>query len=270
MDLTDATVLITGANRGQGRAFAERLAREPLGLLMLGARDTSDLTLPTPPARRGARRVEAVQVDVGTLETVRASFGAIAAATGIDDGGVDVLVNNAGQLELGLLEQQDPDRIESMLYSNLVGPIQLTRLCLTGMVARDRGLVVNNASISGYAFFPGASTYAASKAGMVGFSEALRRELDPTGVDVLHLVTPRVETDMAKSLDRQYDGMVDTTKLSSTTPEDWANKVIAAMVDGDSIVGPGGNTALAKLASRMPAAVLDAVSRRIYDRSGAR
>jgi short-subunit dehydrogenase len=263
MDFTDATILVTGANRGQGLAFAERLAREPLAHLLLGMRTPDPALCPQLP-NGGARACSAVQVDISSRAQVEQALAAIAEVTGVADGGVDVLINNAGLLEAGLLERQDPDRIDAMLAANLSGPIHLTRLLLPGMLERGRGLIVNNASISGYAYLPGASTYAATKAGIVAFSEALRRELCGTGVHVMHLVTPRIETDMASSMDAQYDGLVDTSSFASTTPEAWADKVVAAMRKGDHIVGPGGVTAVTKLASRLPAGAVDAIARRLY------
>lgn len=264
MDLTDAVVLVTGANRGQGAAFAQRLAREPLRLLLLGMRRPDEAELPDLPAG-GARDARAVLVDLADRGRVDKSVAAVADATGAADGGVDVLVNNAGLLEAGLLERQDPDRIDAMVAANLTGPIHLTRQLLPGMIERRRGLIVNNASISAYAYLPGASTYAATKAGIVAFGEALRRELRDTGVSTMHLVTPRIETDMAAEMDVQYDGLVDTAAFSSTTPEAWAEKVVKAMLNGDHVVGPGGTTAIAKLASRLPAFAVDALARRLYD-----
>jgi short-subunit dehydrogenase len=202
----------------------------------------------------------AVDGDVTTLEIdlgSRASIDSAASRLGV----VDVLVNNAGVLQAGQLEHDDPDHLQDVLQVNLAGAIELTRRLLPGMLERGRGKIVNNASISGYAFFPGSSVYAASKAGLVGFSEALRRELRGTGVSVLHLVTPAIDTRMMDAVVEGYAGHQDLSEMRRTAPEDWARKVADAIESDRAVLNPGGSERLAKLASRGPAVLLDLVSR---------
>jgi NAD(P)-dependent dehydrogenase (short-subunit alcohol dehydrogenase family) len=129
----------------------------------------------------GAREVRNLTVDLSTRESIEEAAGSLPP--------LDLLVNNAGLMTGGLLEEQDTDDIYAMFQVNLVGLVHLTKLVLPGMVERGRGTIVNNASISGYAWFPATTTYAAAKTGVVAFSESLRRELRGTGVQVLHLVT---------------------------------------------------------------------------------
>ena len=250
MDLSGTTVLVTGANRGIGRAIAERLAREPVAEVLLGARDTAKVQ-PLDNAR-------AVTVDLSSRESIEASVAGLPP--------IDVLVNNAGLMTGGLLEEQPIDDVYAMFQVNLVAVAHLTARVLPAMLERGRGLIVNNASISGYASFPAASTYAAAKAGVVALSESLRRELKPAGIDVMHLVTPGVETDMLADTREVYGGHMDTGDWPSVTPEAWADKVVSAMKRGDHVVGPGGRLAFAKLASRGPAFLLDAISDRMFTR----
>jgi short-subunit dehydrogenase len=153
-----------------------------------------------------------------------------------------------------------------MFQVNLVGLVHLTKRVLPGMLARGRGKIVNNASISGYAWFPAASSYSASKAGVVAFSESLRRELKGSGVSVAHLVTPGVDTDMLDATKDAYAGHAPTSGWDEVTPAEWAAKVVEGVESDDHVVGPGGKTALAKLASRGPALVLDLFSDRIFSR----
>ena len=124
----------------------------------------------------------------------------------------------------GLLEEQELDDIYAPVQVNLAAVVHLTKLVLPGMVRRGRGKIVNNASISGYAWFPAASTYAAAKAGVVAFSESLRRELDGTGVSVLHLVTPGVDTDMLDATKEVYGRHLDTSSWDQVEPEEWAEQ----------------------------------------------
>jgi short-subunit dehydrogenase len=255
MDLTDSTALVTGANRGIGRAITQALAQRPLKLVLAGVRDVDKFE-----PIHGRAEVRPVELDLGSRESIDAGLDAL------DLAGLDLLVNNAGQLSAGLLEEQDLDEIYSMLQVNLNAVIHLTYRVLPHMVARGRGTVMNNASISGYAFFPAASTYSATKAGVVGFSESLRRELDETGVNVLHAVTPGVDTEMLDETEAIYRGHLDTSAWTRVQPEEWAEKVIDAVESDRHIVGPGGRVALAKLASRGPAQLLDFVMSRAFTR----
>ena len=252
MDLEGARVLVTGASRGIGRAIAAELARRPVARVLAGVRDL-DRYEPIPGP------VDPIELDLATREELEAGWARL-------DGPVDVLVNNAGLFEGGKLEDQRPDAIDAMVQVNLTALMQLTRLALPAMVEAGRGAIVNNASISGYVHMPGSSTYAATKAGVVAFSESLRRELRGTGVQVLHLVTPGVETDMLDATRSAYGRHSRAGLPSQHTPEEWASKVVAAIESGDAVLGPGGVLALGKLASRGPAGLLDLASRRFWSR----
>ena len=257
MDLSGRTALVTGANRGIGRALVEALAARPLALVLAGVRAPDEFE---PVA--GAAPVRPVRMDLSGREQIDACADALADELPA----VDLLVNNAGRMTGGLLEDQDMAEVYAMFQVNLVAVTHLTARVLPHMLAAGRGKVVNNTSISGYASFPGAGTYAASKAGVVAFSESLRRELRGTGVDVLHVVTPGVETDMLEATEQVYGRHMDTSGWDKVTPAEWAARVLGAIEDDDHILGPGGKTALAKLASRGPAFLLDAFTDRAFTR----
>jgi len=258
MDLTGSSALVTGANRGIGRAVTEALAARPLRRVFAGVRDPSAFA----PVSGGAEVVP-VHLDLSSRE----SIDTCASALGDQLAEVDLLVNNAGLMTGGLLEDQAMDEVYAMLQVNLVAVAHLTHLALPAMLARGSGTIVNNASISGYAYFPAASTYAASKAGVVALSESLRRELKGTGVGVLHVVTPGVNTDMLDATEEVYGRYMDTSAWEKVEPREWAEKIIAAVESGDHVLGPGGKTAFAKLASRGPAFLIDALSDRMFSRT---
>ena len=252
MDLTGSTALVTGANRGIGRALCEALAGRPLRLVLAGVRD--------PGAFERIEGVRPVHMDLSSRESIDACVDAL------DLAAVDLLVNNAGQMTGGLLEEQEMEAVYAMFQVNLVAVAHLTHRVLPHMLAKGRGMVVNNTSISGYASFPAASTYAASKAGVVALSESLRRELKGTGVGVLHVVTPGVNTDMLDATEAVYGRHMDTSGWDKVEPEAWVEKVLAGVEEDRHIVGPGGRLAYAKLASRGPALLLDAISSRMFSR----
>jgi short-subunit dehydrogenase len=253
MELSGQIALVTGANRGIGRAIAEELAKRPVELVLAGVRDPDGFE-PLP-------KVRAVRMDLSSREAIDECCDALPELERIG-----VLVNNAGQMTGGLLEEQELDDIYAMFQVNLLGLVHLTKRVLPGMVRRRRGRIVNNASISGYAWFPAASTYSAAKTGVVAFSESLRRELKGSGVSVLHLVTPGVDTRMLDATKEVYGAHLDTSSWDQVAPEEWAQKVVAAVESDAHVLGPGGKTALAKLASRGPAFVLDAISDRMFSR----
>jgi short-subunit dehydrogenase len=262
MDLTGRTVLVSGSNRGIGRAVAEAVAAKPVGSLLCGTRSPDEYPALARPSG-GAREIRPVALDLSSQESIEQSV------AGLGDGArqIDVLVNNAGLMTGGLLEDQEVDDIYAAVQVNLTAVMHLTRLLLPGMLKRGSGKVVNNASISGYAYFPAATTYAATKAGVVAFTESLRRELRGTGVTTLHLVTPGVETDMLDATDEVYGRHVDTSGWDRQTPAEWAAKIVDAIERDKTILGPGGKTAIAKLASRGPGFLVDAISSSIFSRT---
>jgi uncharacterized protein len=257
MDLSAATVLVTGANRGIGRALVQQLAAAQAQTVLAGVRDP-DAFEPV----RGRAEVRPVRMDLSSRAAIDASVDAL----GDEFTAVDVLVNNAGQMTGGLLEEQDMDAVYAMLQVNLVAVAHLTHRVLPGMLSRRRGKIVNNASISGYAFFPGATTYAASKAGVVALSESLRRELRGTGVGVLTVITPGVNTDMLTATEEVYGRHMDTSSWDKVEPGEWAAKMLRSIADDDNELSPGGKTGMAKLASRGPSGLMDVVTGRMFSR----
>ncbi len=257
MELAQATALVTGANRGIGRAIVEALAGHPLRLILAGVRDPDAFEPVT-----GLTEVRAVRLDLSGRTCIEKSVEALRPELAQ----LDLLVNNAGRMTGGLLEEQAMDEIYAMFQVNLVAVTHLTHLVLPHMISRGRGKIVNNASISGYAYFPAASTYAASKAGVVAFSESLRRELRGTGVDVLHLVTPGVDTDMLDATEELYGRHIDTASWEKIQPSEWAARIVTAIEADDRVLGPGGRMALATLASRGPAFLIDWLSARMFTR----
>ena len=256
--LDGATCLVTGADRGIGAALVRRLARRRVRILA-GTR-----TIERAPSFEGGRSIEIrpVHMDLAGAESIEQSC----AALGDDLQRIDVLINNAGLLTTGLFEQQHVADLYPMFQVNLVGAVHLTRLVLPGMLARGHGMIVNNASISAYAHLPTATTYAASKAGMAAFTDSLRRELVGTGVSCLILVTPAVETAMLREVDAGSGPYVDTSSWSRMSPDDWAERVVAAIEHGRHRVEGRGRVRVLRVLSLGPPRLVDWLSARMFTR----
>jgi short-subunit dehydrogenase len=189
--LNDAVVVITGASSGIGRAlavaFAQRGAR-----LVLNARRAELLEALRKEIAPYASQVHLVPGDL----TDPAVQQTLVSETLARFGKISILVNNAGLVLTGPLELNDPTRIDALLDLNLKALIQLTRLAIPHITTRGRGIVVNIASVAGRAPAPGYAVYAASKYGVMGFTDALRMELFGTGVQVVGVALGYVRTDM--------------------------------------------------------------------------
>ena len=193
MTLDDSTVLVTGAAGGIGSCVARRLGAAGAALLLTDFRSEPLLALASE-LRRAGVAADAVAADLGRAED-RALLAARAAALQ-----VDVLVNVAGINPFGLFAEQSDAEIAQALAINAVAPILLCRALLPVLAKRGEAHIVNVGSAFGSLGYPGFSVYAASKFAVRGFTEALRRELADTAID-LHYVAPRA-TSTALSTDR--------------------------------------------------------------------
>lgn len=191
-DLNSLAVVVTGGARGIGRATVELLAQ-------LGARvavGDVDAALATAAADDIADRTGAVVLAAALDVADPTSWEAFLAQTGVL-GPVEVLVNNAGIMPLGPVLEEPADVARAIVDVNLHGVINGTKAVGPGMVERGRGHIVNVASAVGRVAVPHGATYSASKFAVVGFSEATRAELAPSGVDVSMVLPTVVRTELA-------------------------------------------------------------------------
>lgn len=234
MKIEGQHIAITGSNRGIGRALALELAKRGAHLHLVHRKVSlsglDDLV------KLGAGSAQEWICDLSRRE----SIDELVERWNKNHIQLDVLINNAGLLTGGLLETQALEDIYQMFQVNLLGMVHLTRKLLPAFLRRKSGLIVNNASVSGKMFLPGASTYAASKAGVVAFTECLRQELKGTGVGTLLLLTPGVKTDMYTQIDDLYGGNYKLDFLSDgIEATQWAEAAIDAMEKGRSECLPG-------------------------------
>jgi short-subunit dehydrogenase len=182
MDLTGSRVLVTGASTGIGRATALRLAHK-------GARVRA--------AARDEQRLKTLAAEHPEIVPAPAdvSHNADRAALVEQSQPVDVLVNNAGLGWKGLVEDMPPAKVRELLEVNVLALIDLSQRVLPGMLERGRGHIVNVGSIAGYVAAPGETVYCATKFAVQGFTDGLRREIAPRGVDVTLIAPGPIKTE---------------------------------------------------------------------------
>jgi 3-oxoacyl-[acyl-carrier protein] reductase len=222
MSLKDNVALVTGASRGIGQAIAIRLGK--LGAKVVGTA-TSD---------KGAEAIQSVFSEQGIegigmkLDvTDDASIETVMAAVKEQYGTPTILVNNAGITRDNLLMRMKADEWDAVLDTNLSSVYRLSKACLRGMMKAKRGRIVNIASVVGATGNPGQANYCAAKAGMIGFTKSLAREVGSRGITVNAVAPGFIDTDMTRELpDAQREALVQQVPLGSLgKAEDIANAV---------------------------------------------
>ena len=192
IDLTGRVAVVTGGSRGIGRGVAELLAsRGATVAVTYHSSEAEARALEAAAAARG-HRVWAGACDVADERSIAAFFEAVKGEVGP----VDVLVNNAAVTRDAHIVMMDTGRWESVLRTNLDGAYHCVRAVARGMLLRRWGRIVNITSPSATMPLPGQANYAASKAGLVGLTRALARELAPHGVLVNAVSPGMIDTDM--------------------------------------------------------------------------
>lgn len=191
MKLEGSKVLVTGGSSGIGLAIAQILAAKGAHVLISGRR-REVVEAAAQRLREGGGRVDLVAADVTTVDGLAATMAAVEGTLG----GLDVLVNNAGGVRAGRLEATSEREIRAMIEVNLVAPILLTRAALPLLRRSGHGMVVDVSSAIALVGVPFYATYAAAKAGIAHFGEALRRELKGEGVHVLTAYPGATDTPM--------------------------------------------------------------------------
>ena len=194
MKLDGKRVLVTGGSSGIGLAIANAVLAKGAKVAITGRR-ASVLTAAVDELRKVGGSVAGIVADVGTAEgRTETLTGALEAL-----GGLDILVNNAGGVRAGRLEATTEVEIETMLNVDLLAPILLTRAALPSLRASGDAMVVNVTSGIVLMGAPFHATYAAAKAGLARFGEALRRELKGEGIHVLTVYPGATDTPMMQT-----------------------------------------------------------------------
>ena len=240
IDLTGRTALVTGSTRGIGRAIAEALAEAGARVAVVGRDQARAVEV----AAAIDTSAQGFSADVGDVASVVALVEGVEAAFGQ----VDILVNNAGLTRDNILFRIKDDDWDTVLDANLRGAFVAIRAASRGMMKRRWGRIINIASIVGITGNKGQSNYAASKAGLIGLTKSVAKELGSRNILVNAVAPGFIETDMTAAMTPDaraaLSGQIPLDRLG--TPKDIAGTVAflasdhAAYITGQVLVVDGG------------------------------
>jgi short-subunit dehydrogenase len=222
MQLQASRVLLTGASGGIGRAVALELARRGAELCLSGRRAAVLQAVAEEVRAAGGKAV----VEVADLDTPGAAEPLVDSAVA-RLGGLDLVINCAGASHFGLFEQGSPEIADRLWRTNVLAPIRLIHAALPHLRHAPHGLVVNVGSIFGSIAFPCFAAYSTTKFALRGFSEALRRELDGSNVNVLY-VAPRYTRTALN--DGAISEMAQAVSMKQDDPATVAAQLVEAIV----------------------------------------
>ena len=192
MNLNDQVALVTGASRGIGAAIANRLAAEGARVFGTATSDAGAAAIND----RGVDGLTGLVLDVNDSDGISSVLAEIAG----QGPAPTILVNNAGVTRDQLLLRMSEDDWETVLDTNLRSVYRLSKACLRGMMKARTGRIISIASVIGSMGNAGQANYAAAKAGMMGFSRSLAREVGSRGITVNGVAPGFIDTDMTRDL----------------------------------------------------------------------
>src|SRR5438270_486110 len=236
MKIDGCSALITGASAGIGREFARQLATRARTLVLVARREQRLNELRDELRNRNAQ----LNVHVRAVDLCRKSqIDDLIAWLDQNEINIDFLINNAGLGDYGSFATSDPERDERIIQVNIAALTSLTRALLPQMIARKRGAILNVSSSAGFLPIPGMNVYAASKAYVNSFSEALRAELYGSGVIVTALCPGPVHTEFGDVAKRPGGQPETGPELVYVSVEQTARDAIAAIEADKPLVIPG-------------------------------
>ena len=222
--------LVTGASRGIGKAIALELATQGHTVIGTGTSPASAENVTTDLRAARAQGRGAV-LDVNDLQQIESVVNEITD----EFGPISVLVNNAGVTEDNLLMRMKPSQWEKTLNTNLAAVFALTKLCLKGMTKARYGRIINLSSVVGATGNAGQTNYAASKAGLIGFTKSLALEIASRGITVNAVAPGFIDTDMTSALaEEQRSKLLEAIPLARLGRAEDISKAVAFLVSDDA------------------------------------
>jgi len=196
MSLNGKTALVTGASRGIGRAIALRLAEDGANVAVIyaGSADKAEAVVNEITAL--GVNAKAYRCDVADSAAVNETVKAVTN----DLGKIDILVNNAGITRDGLMLRMKDEDFDAVLDTNLKGAFNMIRACYSGFIRKKSGRIINISSVSGIMGNAGQANYSASKAGVIGLTKSVARELASRGITCNAVAPGFIQTDMTENL----------------------------------------------------------------------
>jgi len=257
-----ATALITGASSGIGESFAYALARQNYGLVLVARRQDRLQAVAAKAKQIGAARTEIVASDLGR-GGAPLELQARLAAVPIE---VDYLINNAGFGTTGRFDRLPLAREIDEIELNVTALVALTRLFLPPMIERGHGTIINVASTAAFQPLPYMATYAATKAFVLNFTEAIAAETAGTGVRVMALCPGPVRTEFQAVAKNENALMPSFVYLDADTV---VKQALTAVAHGRRVRINGMMNAAGAIAARLlPRALVTAIAGRIYRNAG--
>lgn len=196
MSLNGKTALVTGASRGIGRAIALRLAEDGANVAAIyaGSADKAEAVVNEITAL--GVNAKAYRCNVADSAAVNETVKAVTN----DLGKIDILVNNAGITRDGLMLRMKDEDFDAVLDTNLKGAFNMIRACYSGFIRKKSGRIINISSVSGIMGNAGQANYSASKAGVIGLTKSVARELASRGITCNAVAPGFIQTDMTENL----------------------------------------------------------------------
>jgi short-subunit dehydrogenase len=234
MDLDNCSAVITGASAGIGREFARQLAsRAKLLILVARRRDRLEQLRTELVARNPALLVDIRETDLSNLEQT------MQLAALLTNEPIDFLINNAGVGDHGTFATADPIHVNEQVLVNVLALTALTRALLPRMIAQKRGAILNVSSSAGFLPLPGIAAYAATKAYVTSFSEAIRAETRGCGITVTALCPGPVDTEFAEVANRESRGEKPHSGVMHVAVEKVAQAGLSAIEQDKALIIPG-------------------------------
>lgn len=234
LDFTDRVAIVTGGSRGIGKAIATMLASNGASIVIADSCSEASQATAQDISKATGQRVFCTSIDVSNFEKAQD----MAKLAVQEFGKVDILVNNAGITRDDLLMRMSEKDWDDVINVNLKGAWNCSKAILRGMMKKRYGRIINIASVSGQAGQAGQTNYSASKAGLIGFTKALAREVASRGITVNAVAPGFVPTALTKDLPEELTAhMLSYTPMGRMgTPEEIAFAVAFLASEGASYI----------------------------------